>query len=268
MKIKEYRSSKRLLKEKNENIHDLFFKDLLKELNKLKSIKYIKYDTRDNVYYNRYITFQVISLDSMEYQIYFTRNGTTLIIGNDRNNTTYYTYNFYEDLSDLSDNLKYFVKLVVSEIKRIFLLKEKTMKRRHFREDIEKYFEVEGKIYVDIHEDSYEEGELDLVNEYSFSYTRRAKSITEVLEYVTDYVCSGKKFDKDDWNIGLNGEGTVQGSFLVDEDNTYPSKSQIKDWKEGLIKLFSASVFFSITTVAGSYPTTEEEFNIEGIREQ
>lgn len=142
------------------------------------------------------------------------------------------------------------------------------MKRRHFREDIEKYFEVEGKIYVDIFEDNYEKGELGLVNSYSFSYTRRAKSITEVLDYVTDYVCSGKKFDKNDWNIGSNSQGTVQGSFLVDEDNTYPSKSQIKDWKEGLIKLYIADVFFNITTVAGSYPTTEEEFNSEGIREQ
>jgi negative regulator of sigma E activity len=114
---------------------------------------------------------------------------------------------------------------------------------------------------VIIYEDDYEQGEGELVNSYNFSYNKRVQTITEILKYITNYV-RGEKFDMKNWEYE---DGTARCSFLVDEDNTEPSNSQIKAWKEGKEKLYIAEVNVSITTVVGSYPTTDKEFEAEGI---
>lgn len=96
----------------------VFFQGVVKELKKISRVKAVKYDKRPTFTQDRYIVFQVDSLDSKEYQLYFSRNGTVLKLVNYINNESFHFNLSSEDID--SRMIQHWVKLVIHQIKYVF----------------------------------------------------------------------------------------------------------------------------------------------------
>jgi hypothetical protein len=98
-------------------------------------------------------------------------------------------------------------------------------------------YELESA-YVEIYEDSYEEGEGDFANSYDFLKEFRIKtkfsSISDLIAMLGD---QGFGYSTKDYSYY---NGTISGSLLGDNDN-YPVKENSKEfklWKEGNLTLY------------------------------
>jgi hypothetical protein len=122
-----------------------------------------------------------------------------------------------------------------------------------------------GKLYLKhfvatIHEDSYEEGEGNYVNEFSENINMSFDSGKELLEYIKSniiYDSSAEFFVFED--------GRVSCSLMVDNNNSSASKSEIERWKKGEEKLYVADYSFTITIMQEETPSQEDLSKMLGI---
>lgn len=119
---------------------------------------------------------------------------------------------------------------------------------------------------VRVYKDSYEQGEGEYVNGYDLSLKNKIfNSIEDIIDIINKEF--GIKYSPKEWSY-MSGESRMFTSILVDEDSSgYISKSDLSLWKKGELILYSANVDITLKTIAGTYDTTDEEFEEAGISE-
>ena len=91
-----------------------------------------------------------------------------------------------------------------------------------------------NKCFVDVYEDSYEEGELDLEKNYYISFDRPC-TLDELMRKLSSYGFSDDPSDYMWWNENKYSE--LMTDALLCEDNTEPSKRELEDWKNDLKRI-------------------------------
>lgn len=118
-------------------------------------------------------------------------------------------------------------------------------------------------MWVDVYEDDFNKGEGRLVNnwENNFSESTLEDLISEI-EYNTDT-------NKSDWMIdNMNNYPNateVWASQLVDANNVAASNSNIENWKNGEMQLYSAHYQILISSV-GTVAVPEDELKRAGVK--
>jgi len=122
---------------------------------------------------------------------------------------------------------------------------ETSESRRITKESFLKEADEPGKIwfiknyYVEVYEDSYEEGEGDHVNSWDGKVGKEFKTKAEMLKYINDNIIY-TDYTVDDFEYDEEMGGGLQTTVTVDEDNSPASESEIKKWQAGQMKLYSA----------------------------
>lgn len=129
---------------------------------------------------------------------------------------------------------------------------------KRFKESIEGVkFVVNKKCYVDVYEDSYEEGELDYANGWDFDIRGSYDSLQDIINavYKETYIFSKDlKYWEYDEDLGLYTDATVN------VENGEPSSSEMKAFKNGEINLYNAHVQFRVEIVSEPHIMTYTEF--------
>jgi hypothetical protein len=102
--------------------------------------------------------------------------------------------------------------------------------------------------YVDVsvYLDSYEDGELENVNNYDMNYIKgRIVSPKELVKFLSEEIFTSE--DASDYSIMDNNIHTSQ---LEDEDGNEASKNEIELWKKGEIELYSANYVISVSVIS------------------
>lgn len=99
--------------------------------------------------------------------------------------------------------------------------------------------------YHEVHEDNYEEGELDRVNSYEIGpWTIKADTPMEAIaKYYNSYL--PREFKPEYAMLDDEQANTLYDSFLEDEAGLKPSEDELVEWREGRMKLYSnnATIF-------------------------
>jgi hypothetical protein len=116
-------------------------------------------------------------------------------------------------------------------------------------------------IYVDVYEDSYEEGEGQNVNSYSRNeLVGKILNPKDLIKFLNDELYTSD--DPSDYSIM---DGAIFTSQLVDVDGSKASQSEIERWKKGDFELFSESIRIAISVVYPTETTDEELSKLTGI---
>lgn len=129
---------------------------------------------------------------------------------------------------------------------------------KRFKESIEGVkFLVNNKCYVDVFEDSYEEGELGYVNGWDFDIRGSYDSLQDIINavYKETYI-----FSKDLKYWGYGEELGLYTDATVNVENEEPSSSEMKSFKNGEINLYNAHVQFEVEIVSEPHIMTNTEF--------
>lgn len=126
---------------------------------------------------------------------------------------------------------------------------------------MKKVYRIES-LSTDVHEDDYEQGELDYVNSWSgpdvlrSAMYREFESIADILKLLNSkylYIYKGAD-DIKNWAIfddpDLKDEIRFDCDTMVDVDNNVADESDLKAWEKGKKKLFNAH---SVLYVKGEY---------------
>lgn len=118
------------------------------------------------------------------------------------------------------------------------------------------------KVYVDVYEDDYEQGEGKNVNSYTVDWLKDpnvlAKDLVKYLSnnlYISD--------NPNDYIIG--DDGVIHTDQLQDSEGSGASKGQIERWKEGKEKLYNAHFTILVTAVKNRKPSVDELSQATGI---
>jgi hypothetical protein len=116
-------------------------------------------------------------------------------------------------------------------------------------------------IYVDVYEDSYEEGEGRNVNSYSRNeLVGKILNPKDLIKFLNDELYTSD--DPSDYSIM---DGAIFTSQLVDVDGSKASQSEIERWKKGDFELFSENIRIAISVVYPTETTDEELSKLTGI---
>ena len=103
-----------------------------------------------------------------------------------------------------------------------------------------------NKCFVDVYEDSYEEGELDWEKNYYISFDRPC-TLDELMRKLSSYGFSDDPSDYMWWNENKYSE--LMTDTLLCEDDTEPSKRELEDWKNGELKLYTHRLSMNIQLI-------------------
>ena len=103
-----------------------------------------------------------------------------------------------------------------------------------------------NKCFVDVYEDSYEEGELDWEKNYYISFDRPC-TLDELMRKLSSYGFSDDPSDYMWWNENKYSE--LMTDALLCEDDTEPSKRELEDWKNGELKLYTHRLSMNIQLI-------------------
>jgi hypothetical protein len=98
------------------------------------------------------------------------------------------------------------------------------------------------KTWHDVHEYSYEDGELNHANDYIMSEIIRANDPKEAIDNYINKIL-GYMYDVDSIE---NEEETIYFDVLVDKNNMQATTEQVMAWKQGKIKLYNDYVNMEI----------------------
>lgn len=96
--------------------------------------------------------------------------------------------------------------------------------------------------HTEVHKDSYEEGELNHVNSFSFDAKEyEIADSDEILNTIESY------FDSLGYDCNATSDGFVEEdrfsyNVLVDSDNCEASSNEIELWKKGEMTLYNSSI--------------------------
>jgi len=99
-------------------------------------------------------------------------------------------------------------------------------------------------ISVDVYEDSYEEGEGEHYDTYTFDADNDSVPVNSLVEYLSNLL--GVSDNPKDYSIM---DSVVHYSQLVDKDYNRPSNSEKEQWKRGDLKLYSANYTIHVTLI-------------------
>ena len=103
-----------------------------------------------------------------------------------------------------------------------------------------------NKCFVDVYEDSYEEGELDWEKNYHISFDR-PYTLNELMKKLSSYGFSDDPSDYMWWNENKYSE--LMTDALLCEDDTEPSKRELEDWENGELKLYTHRLSMNIQLI-------------------
>ena len=120
---------------------------------------------------------------------------------------------------------------------------------------------------VDVHENSWEEGELDYVNSWDLNYELEDKTfdtVDELIKTVSDVTFCFPN----DKNYYCYIDGRIDGDVTVNEDNEEPSNEELEAWKRGELMLYNAHLRIGVTMVPTGmeHKMTEEEAENFGLQ--
>ena len=123
----------------------------------------------------------------------------------------------------------------------------KKMNRKSIKENkTMEYKFLVNKCFVDVYEDSYEEGELDWEKNYYISFDRPC-TLDELMRKLSSYGFSDDPSDYMWWNENKYSE--LMTDALLCEDDTEPSKRELEDWKNGELKLYTHRLSMNIQLI-------------------
>lgn len=127
-----------------------------------------------------------------------------------------------------------------------------------------------ASLSTDVHEDSYEQGELDYVNSWTghdvlgTAMFKEFNSIGDILKMLNDkylYIYKDANNIKN-WGIfddpDLKDEIRFDCDSLVDVDNNIADESDIESWKKGETKLFNAHSVLYVKAEYVEYASANE----------
>ena len=123
----------------------------------------------------------------------------------------------------------------------------KKMNRKSIKEGkTMEYKFLVNKCFVDVYEDSYEEGELDWEKNYYISFDKPC-TLDELMRKLSSYGFSDDPSDYMWWNENKYSE--LMTDALLCEDDTEPSKRELEDWKNGELKLYTHRLSMNIQLI-------------------
>lgn len=97
------------------------------------------------------------------------------------------------------------------------------------------------KTWHEVHEDSFENGELDHVNSYNMSDIIKANDPKEAIDQYINKVL-GYTYDVDEIQV----DESIYFDVLVDKNNMQASVDQVEAWTKGKTKLYNDYVIIEI----------------------
>ena len=111
-------------------------------------------------------------------------------------------------------------------------------------------------VVVDVHKDSYEEGETDYVNGYSMNeYKGFTLSPSNILDFLEN-----KLYLSGNANDYIVMDDTIRYDRLVDADSSPLSESELELWREGKLEAYNEHWTISFDAIS-ERPITEEELS-------
>jgi hypothetical protein len=116
-----------------------------------------------------------------------------------------------------------------------------------------------GKVYVlkgyevMVNEDDYEKGEGKQVNQWSEKVNEEFSSVNSMIDYINQNVIY-TNYKKENFEYE---DGVLWTDVFVDSENSPPSESEKKSWKQGKTKLYNAHYRFNVKV----YNRTEADFD-------
>ena len=154
---------------------------------------------------------------------------------------------FKQELKKGTDYGKIFDKIDNVIEKNNNFEESKKMNRKSIKEDkTMEYKFLVNKCFVDVYEDSYEEGELDWEKNYYISFDRPC-TLDELMRKLSSYGFSDDPSDYMWWNENKYSE--LMTDALLCEDDTEPSKRELEDWKNGELKLYTHRLSMNIQLI-------------------
>ena len=154
---------------------------------------------------------------------------------------------FKQELKKGTDYGKIFDKIDDVIEKNNNFEESKKMNRKSIKEGkTMEYKFLVNKCFVDVYEDSYEEGELDWEKNYYISFDRPC-TLDELMRKLSSYGFSDDPSDYMWWNENKYSE--LMTDALLCEDDTEPSKRELEDWKNGELKLYTHRLSMNIQLI-------------------
>lgn len=154
---------------------------------------------------------------------------------------------FKQELKKGTDYGKIFDKIDDVIEKNNNFEESKKMNRKSIKEGkTMEYKFLVNKCFVDVYEDSYEEGELDWEKNYNVSFDRPC-TLDELMRKLSSYGFSDDPSDYMWWNENKYSE--LMTDTLLCEDDTEPSKRELEDWKNGELKLYTHRLSMNIQLI-------------------
>ena len=154
---------------------------------------------------------------------------------------------FKQELKKGTDYGKIFDKIDDVIEKNNNFEESKKMNRKSIKENkTMEYKFLVNKCFVDVYEDSYEEGELDWEKNYYISFDRPC-TLDELMRKLSSYGFSDDPSDYMWWNENKYSE--LMTDVLLCEDDTEPSKRELEDWKNGELKLYTHRLSMNIQLI-------------------
>ena len=154
---------------------------------------------------------------------------------------------FKQELKKGTDYGKIFDKIDDVIEKNNNFEESKKMNRKSIKENkTMEYKFLVNKCFVDVYEDSYEEGELDWEKNYYISFDRPC-TLDELMRKLSSYGFSDDPSDYMWWNENKYSE--LMTDALLCEDDTEPSKRELEDWKNGELKLYTHRLSMNIQLI-------------------
>ena len=154
---------------------------------------------------------------------------------------------FKQELKKGTDYGKIFDKIDNVIEKNNNFEESKKMNRKSIKEGkTMEYKFLVNKCFVDVYEDSYEEGELDWEKNYNVSFDRPC-TLDELMRKLSSYGFSDDPSDYMWWNENKYSE--LMTDALLCEDDTEPSKRELEDWKNGELKLYTHRLSMNIQLI-------------------
>ena len=112
-----------------------------------------------------------------------------------------------------------------------------------------------GRAYVEVYEDSYEQGEGEFSEDWDFTIDTSFDNAQELIDDISDSVGIFTKNLSD--YVFL--DGSLQTDATVNEYNELPTDEELEAWTRGEIKLYVAHLWVDLEVGSGSHEMTDDE---------
>ena len=113
-----------------------------------------------------------------------------------------------------------------------------------------------GTAYVDIYEDSYEQGELGYVQTWDFPIGTEFDSAEELIKNIAS---SASIFSDDIRNYLVSEDGMLYSDAMVNVDNEEPDEAEMEAWRRGELTLYNAHLGIALKVGSGVHEMTYDE---------